>query len=497
LKLSTLLKSDKEIQGLEIGIHFEQKRIQMPSLINKETIESIYEKATDILTTVGVEFDLESSVELFKKHGAKVDGKRVLISPSMLKKALDSLPKVKYTPTHNKRLVAASPFSNAPMIIDDITGKVRRGNIPDAVRMYQLAETSDLYESVNPGVVDPEGNDSEDQYIGQIAMMLKYSDKFPNLSLRATKSSSKNGDVYTSAKKAIRLIKEIKGDDGSPVMAQGICPMAPLSYDEESLVNLAVLVEEEQDITIFPCTLSYMTGPESLLGIVVHDIAICLAGVVYIQLLKPGTHVSFSNFSTMTDMRSMQPVYCSPEFLHVQIMFYEVCLYYEMNCVLCGCLSDGTRNDYQSGFETCFTSLAPYYMTNVEEIWCYPGMMSAFAGGSFNKMILDEELLTNCNRTLQGLNLSFDPLLKEKLTESLETKSFLTIGSPAIYRKEQRMSPIFDKTGIDANSSSSEIPVDINVSKEIEKRCAAYTLPGRSKTQIIQLQKYLPRQCLY
>jgi len=88
------------------------------------------------------------------------------------------------------------------MIIDDLTGKIRRGNIQDAVKMYQLAKTCDLYESINSGVVDPEGNDSEDQYISQIAMML---------------------------------------------------------------INLTALVEEEQDITIFPCTLSFMTGPESLL----------------------------------------------------------------------------------------------------------------------------------------------------------------------------------------------------------------------------------------
>lgn len=464
-------------------------------LLNKETIESIYEKATDILETVGVEFDRESAAEMFKKNGAKVDGKKVFISPSLLKTALDSLPKFKYTPTNNKRLVAASPFSNTPMIIDDITGKIRRGNVQDVVKMYQLAETCDLYESINPGVVDPEGNDSEDQYISQIAMMLKYSDKFPNLSLRATKSSAKNGDVYTSAKKAIQLIKEIKGENSTPVMAQGICPMAPLSYDEESLINLTVLVEEEQDITIFPCTLSFMTGPESLLGVVVHDIAICLAGVVYVQLLKPGTSVSFSNFSTMTDMRSLQPTYGSPEFLHVQIMFYEVCLHFEMNCVLCGCFSDGTRNDYQGGFESCFTSIAPYFMTRIEEIWCYPGIMAAFAGGSFKKMILDEELMINCNRVLQGLNLSFDPMLNDKLTESLKTKSFLTIGSPAIYRKEQRVSNIFDKNGIDPNNYSSEILVDINVSKEIQKRCDAYALPDRSKTQINELQKYLPSQC--
>ena len=466
-------------------------------LLNKETIETIYEKATDILATVGVEFETESAVELFKKNGAKVEGKKVFISSPLLKTALDSLPRVTYSPTRNKRLVAASPFSNTPMIIDDITGKIRRGNIQDAVKMYQLAETCDLYESINPGVVDPEDNNSEDQYISQIAMMLKYSDKFPNLSLRATKSNTKNNDVYTSAKKAIQLIKEIKGDDTTPVMGQGICPMAPLSYDEESLLNLTVLVEEEQDITIFPCTLSFMTGPESLLGIVVHDIAICLAGMVYVQLLKPGIGVSFSNFSTMTDMRTLQPVYGSPEFLHVQIMFYEVCLHFEMNCVLCGCLADGTRNDYQGGFESCFTSIAPYYMTRVEEIWCYPGLMAAFGGGSFKKMILDEELMINCNRTLKGLGLSFDPMLKEKLAESLETKSFLTIGSPAIYRKEQRVSNIFDKNGIDPNNDSSEITVDVNVSKEIEKRCGAYVLPDRSKVQMNQLKKYLPTQCKY
>ncbi|MBW2635761.1 MAG: trimethylamine methyltransferase family protein [Deltaproteobacteria bacterium] len=86
-------------------------------LLNKETIETIYEQATDILATVGVEFETDSSIELFKKNGANVEGKRVFISPSLLTTALDSLPKVKYIPTHKKRLVAASPFSNAPMIL--------------------------------------------------------------------------------------------------------------------------------------------------------------------------------------------------------------------------------------------------------------------------------------------------------------------------------------------------------------------------------------------
>ncbi len=469
----------------------------MQNVLNKETIESIYECATDILATVGVEFGMSSARELFKKNGAKIDGKKVYFPPSFLTKILNLMPKYKYEPANIKRLVAASPFSNAPMILDDSTGQSRRGTIDDAIKVYQLTETSKLYKSVNPGVADPEGLDNDDPFIAQIAMLLKYSDKWPGLALYATKSNTKNGDVYTSAKKAIQLIKEIKEDDKNPVMGQGICPMAPLSYDEDSLINLTVLVEEKQDITIFPCTLSFMTGPESLMGIVIHDIALSLAGAVYVQLLKPGTNVNFSSFSTMTDMRTMQPVYGSPEYLHVQIMFYEVCLHYEMSCALCGCFSDGIRNDYQGGFESCFTAIAPYFMTDVEEIWCYPGHMAAFAGGSFNKIIFDEELMINCNRILQGLNLSIDPLLKDKLGKSLETKSFLTIGDVSIYRKEQRISKIFDKRGITLDNSSSKKGMNINADNEINRRCASYILPERSKTQKLLLSKYLPTQCKY
>jgi trimethylamine---corrinoid protein Co-methyltransferase len=475
-----------------------KQALPMPELLDAGTIASIRDQAADILADVGVAFESDSARNLFQKHGAAVHGKQVKIPPSLLEKALDSLPEPPAPRPGKKRVAASSPFGNAPMIQDEDTGQFRRGTIADAVKMYQLAETSDLYASANPGVADPEGNDSEDPFLGQIAMMLKYSDLRPAIGLRATGSNTRHGDVRTSAKKAIRLIKEIRETDILPVMDQGICPMAPLSYDEECLMNLELLVEEAQGITLIPCTLTFMTGPESLMGTVIHDIAICLAGIVYVQLLKPGTNVSLSSSSTMTDLKTLQPSYGSPEYLYAQIMFYEVCRHMQIDSTLSGCFSDSRENDYQSGFESCMTALAPFFLTDVQEIFCSPGHMASFAGAGFTKMILDEEMLINCNRILQGLGLSMDPSLKDKLKKSLDTGSFLSIGSAALYRKEQRVTRIFDKTGIQMDQPASQKAVVAeNVSREMEKRCAAYVLPHRSRTQKTLLQKFLPTPCKY
>jgi len=469
-----------------------------PALLDRETIASIIEQAVDILADIGVAFETDSARDLFKKHGAAVHGKRVKIPASLLEQALNSLPKATGTLAGKKRVAASSPFGNAPMIQDINTGQFRRGTIADAVTMYQLAETSDLYASANPGVADPQGNDSEDPFLGQIAMMLKYSDRRPAIGLRATRSNTTHGDVRFSAKKAIHLIKEIRETDTLPVMAQGICPMAPLSYDEECLMNLEALVEESQGITMIPCTLTFMTGPESLMGTVIHDIAISLAGIVYVQLLKPGTGMGLSTSSTMTDLKTLQPSYGSPEYLYAQIMFYEVCRHLQIDCVLSGCLSDSRENDYQSGFESCMTALAPFSLTNVQEVFCSPGHMASFSGAGFTKMILDEEMIINCNRLLQGLDLSMDPSLKDKLKRSLDTGSFLSIGSAALYRKEQRVTRIFDKTGIQTEQPASQKTlVADNVARAIETRCAAYVLPDRSKAQKNLLQKYLPTPCKY
>jgi trimethylamine---corrinoid protein Co-methyltransferase len=469
----------------------------MRKFVDDVNIQNAYTQTLEIIENVGVRFESEVVRELFKKRGARVEGDKVFVPRRLMEEALETTPKQDYSLPAQKRVVAATPFSNAPFIIDDDTGAIRRCNIGDAIKMYQINETSSLYECTNPACADPVDNDAPDQFVSQIAMSLKYSDKYPSIGLRATKSTSRNGDVYASARQAFRLVREFYDVWDEPVMTQGICPNPPLAYDPECLDNLCAAIDEKQAISIFPCSLGYMTAPESIMGTVIHDFAMSLVGLAFIQLKSPGHPTSLCDFSTISNVQTLQPNYGSAECVFIQVIFYELCKFLSIPCVICGSYGDGTAVDYQAGMEALLTTMLPFSLTDVDEVWCYPGILAGFAGGSFHKAILDEEMMRYSNRILQGVEMAVDPKLPGLLDDAMEAGSFLLIGSMDTYRRDNYLTKIFNKWGITQAGNAEKTDLAYKVQQVLERRIAAYQIPQRSAAQKKLLQPYLPSQCKY
>lgn len=469
----------------------------MNEFANKTKIENAYEQVLTVLEKVGIRFESRIVRELFEKQGATVKEDMVLFSRELIERVLASTPKQDYAPAAQKRVVAATPFSNAPFLVDDETGKIRRCNLNDAVKLYQINETSELYECTNPGCADPIGNDAPDQFVAQMAMALKYSEKYPSIGLRATGSNAKDGNVYQSARTAFRLVREFYDTWDEPVMTQGICPNPPMTYDQESLANLDAAIDEGQAISIFPCSLSFMTGPESIMSLVIHDFALSLAGLAYIQLKSPGHSASICEFSTMSDIKTLQPAYGTPEGIFTQVIFYELAKYLKIPCVICGSYGDGTSVDYQAGVEALLTMMLPFQLTEVDEIWCYPGILSGFACGSFRKALLDEETMRYTNRVLRGLDMTIEPNLPEHLAAGLAAGSFLGVGSMEAYRRDHYLTGVFNKQGIAMANTESKAELLDTVDKSINKRISAYEPPKRDERQIKLLQPHLPSLCKF
>ena len=469
----------------------------MQKYLDEATIQNALDQAIEILEHVGIIFESETVRDYFIKRGAPVEGDKVFIPRLMLEEALEANPKMDYSLPVQKKVVAANAFCNAPFILDDKTSTIRRCTIADAIKLYQVGETSSLYECSNPGCADPLDNDAPDKFIAQVAMALKYSAKNLSLGLRATGSNAKNGDVYGSARRAFRLVREFYDIWDKPVMTQSICPNPPLAYDRESLDNLSAAIDEQQGISIVPCSLGYMTGPESIMGLVIHDFAMSLAGLVFIQLKSPGHPTSFSDASSITNIQALQPNYGSVEAVFIQIIFYELCKALKLPCVICGSYGDGTAVDYQAGMEALLTTMLPFSLTELNEVWCYPGLMAGFACGSFHKAILDEETINYANRMLQGVELSIEPLLLQQLVEGRDAGSFLGIGSMDSYRRDNYLTKIFNKRGIAQANATDSNSLAQQVEQVLADRIAAYQLPERSAAQRRLLQPYLPSLCRY
>ena len=462
-------------------------------MLSATQVENAYDQALDILEKIGVGFGTEKSLAVFKKHGFRVDGNRVCMSRGQVREYLALMPEYVYPPVDKRIVRAGTPFLNAPMLYDDETKKFRRPTLKDVVKSHIIAETSDLYEFANPGLIDPIDLQTDDIYASQVAMTLRYTSKPLNIGIRATINCTKDGNVYESEKRTLKMVKDFYGRGDEIVYYQGICPFAPLAYDVESLENLDALIEEKQGITLFPCTISYLTGPETLMGLAVHDLALCLAGIVYVQMLSPGTDLAMCCFSPMIDIRTLQPSFGAPEYLHIQVMFYEVCKHLGINCTVCGITCDNLDVDFQGGVESVLTGALPFALTELGEMWCYPGSMAGFAGASFEKLIFDEDVIRILNRTLNQ-RYEFDSDLLEKLIEAKETCSFLHIGDMELYRRDRYMSDIFVKKNIISGAETNQAEIARAARQEIERRVEAYKEPDLTREQLDILRPFLPAE---
>ncbi|MEG0157584.1 MAG: trimethylamine methyltransferase family protein, partial [Anaerovoracaceae bacterium] len=158
--------------------------------LSDKTVEKAYNYALEVLAKVGIIFEKEEALDVFRNRGFKVEANKVFMNSKQIELALETLPKAAPEEDKGGSAVATSPFGNSPLILDHRTGEIRRGTLTDAINVYKLTETSPLYECSNPAVVDPEGLEAEDGFVAQVALLLKHTDKFPSLGIRATKATS-------------------------------------------------------------------------------------------------------------------------------------------------------------------------------------------------------------------------------------------------------------------------------------------------------------------
>jgi len=455
--------------------------------LQKNEIEKLHEATVHVLSKVGVRFQNDAALEIFRHHGAKVEGNKVFISEKLLLSALATIPKsfrLQGREAKNDVIIGGS----AP-VLASASGPVyvRRENNKylakdeDFINFIKLSETSKVLNVTNYIMVEPQDVAPERRKIHQVASCLRFSTK-PMVGITM-------GDGATT--QCLKLVEKFYGSLAEHRLIGIISPISPLVYDEQMLDHVIEYAEADQPLLFASCSLPGATSPITLSGTIVIDNSEVLAGIVLSQLIRPGLPVIFGNTSTACDMRYASPAIGSPETALITLTTAALSKFYGIPCRSGGNLTDAKTADMQAGLESMLTIL-PSLMSGVDFVLQSCGILESFNTISYEKFIIDEETLTTVKRFVAGYEIREELMGLSMIEQSGPGANFLgeqhTID---FFRKEQYVSDLFSKEGYAQWEERGALTIEQKAGQSIEKRLREYSEPYISKDQEKILQEYL------
>ena len=457
------------------------------NFFTQEEVEKLHEMTLEVLEKDGVIMEDEEACELFRKHGAKVDGYVVHIGRDLVEKALSTAPSEFVIYGRNGKSVTfgeghkvLAPASG-PLFVSR-AGDHHRNTAQDYLNFQKMDHTSRVIDMLNPNLIEPSDIDRKIVRDYQMAVCLRYTDK-PLMGLTTTLQDCEH---------SIDMIQRFYGSDKEQTVAFGLInPMSPLKYNKTMLQACRYFAERNQ-ATMFPCcSMPGVTSPVTLSGTVVCNNAENLAGIVYAQLVRPGAPVVYSNTSCGTDMRFVTPAIGSPETALISFASASLAKYYNIPCRTGGSLADSKCVDWQCGVESTFTMMAAL-MSSASFVLHSCGVMDSFNVLCYEKYLLDEQNIEMIRKLVNGMSVHTDSEELENLSDVGPGGQFIGEEHTMDYMKEELYTPaLFNKmsfTGWEDAGKKDSVQL---ANEAIDKRIASFEYPEITKEQETVLRDYI------
>ncbi len=462
--------------------------------IAKEDIELIHENTIRILENVGVKFEHGEALEIFRKHGIRVEGDVVYMGEKDVRTALSTVPET-FTLYSGRGTVEVGDGSmvrlpvGCPAFIED-HGNIRKILNKDIIDLFKLIDTSPLLDCNHVNFfTESEGFSDDVKRYSYLALLMKYSNKpFP---FAIPDTSAEKGSLREAMAGGIRLMKRFEGVEDKCLASVGINPLSPLCYDHAPIERIIGTCGENQGIWLASCVMPVLTAPPSVASILTMVNAEILAGFVFTQLLKPGTPMIYANVSGSTDLRTIQLSMGNPE---AALMIYGTAAladYYRVPFRAGGAISDAKDLDFQAGMESMMMAEATVE-AKPDMILHSTGCLGTYNIVSFEKMLMDEEIFAYAERIHRGIDVTEKKICFKDIEKTGPRGNFLSGRTPKMYREEFYLTQYLNKADANDWQNKGRVGLKENAGQKVQERIEAYQAPEITKEQEELLKPYLP-----
>ncbi|MEN8246598.1 MAG: trimethylamine methyltransferase family protein, partial [Thermodesulfobacteriota bacterium] len=442
---------------------------------------------------VGVVFHSRAAVDIFRQHGVRTDGNYVYIKPEELRKALDSSPSefVLHARNPDKNItlgsgeVAFAPGYGAPHIMTP-TGEKINATLEDYQKFCRLIHTSEVVNVSGFLIVDPEGRPRDTYHRDMLYSTMTLCDQ-PLMGSPLSMSAMQ--DAICMA----RILFGQAPDDDRPmqtVMISNINGLAPLQFSEEMSNAMIVSALNHQAVIIAGAGIMGATSPLVPAGHIAVQTASFLAGLVLTQLVQSGTPVVYGGGGSQLDMQSGSYYNGSPETLAAIHSTSAMAKFYSLPGRSGGGLNDAHGLDFQAGAQSAM-ALMSTLQAGIDFILHACGILASFMSMSYEKFIVDEELILGIQKMTVPIAVNDETIDMETIREVGPCGEYLTHRRTLeLCRSAFMPTRVMNRLAFDSWQTQGAPDIYTRVGKVLEERFEAYRQPDLEPSIEKDLKNY-------
>ncbi|MDJ0956237.1 MAG: trimethylamine methyltransferase family protein [Arenicellales bacterium] len=389
-----------------------KRKVPIYEVLDDEGLALIEKNADTILQEIGIDFrDDPEALGLWKEAGADVQGERVRFEPGMCRSLIEQSAPAEFTqharnPAKNVVIggdnMVLVPAYGPPFIRNLDEGR-RYASLKDFQNFVKLAYMSPGLHHSGGTLCEPVDVPVNKRHLDMVYSHMRYSDKCFMGSVTAAER----------AEDTVEMAKILFGDGFTDaetgrektVAVSLINANSPMTFDATMLSAAAVYARANQATVISPFILAGAMSPVTIAGTAAQILAEAMAGMAFVQLVRPGAPVVFGTFSSSVSMQSGAPTFGTPE--PSLLMYVTAALSRRLGVPFRsgGGLCASKVPDAQAAYESANT-LQTAMLAGVNFMLHTAGWLEGGLAMGYEKFIMDADQAGMIQRFLQGVDLS-------------------------------------------------------------------------------------------
>jgi len=444
----------------------------------EKELTHIHDASMDLLKTIGVAFNDDEALSIFKKNGFKVEGQTVFFSEKKVRQAIESAPArfrvAARNPANSVSIggdsVALAPGYGAAFIITR-DGEQRKATLADYDKFCKLVQTSRTIDITGFLMAAPSDLPAETAHLNMLYSSITLCDK-PFMGSPVSRSGAEDCiEMASMVRGGKEKLKE------TPVTISLITPLSPFQYTAEMTGSIIALARYNQACIFGALLMAGSSGPLSLAGVLVQQNAEILAGVTLTQLVLPGAPVIVGGTSSILDMRTGALSMGAPETARISSATVQMAKFYNLPARSGSANTDAHFPNAQAGFESAL-NLYVALQNGSNFVLHAAGILGAYNAMSFEKFIIDEQVCSQIFESLKPVTITDESIDLDLIKEVGIGGNYLT--HPKTYeqcRTAFYLSDLVNRRGFSEWREDGARHITDRAAEILDERLAKYVKP--------------------